>query len=85
MIDFARIPASHLPALLRTMPKALRSAIEQCCGDGARVQRCRIHKITNVTERLPKDKAQQVRWLMTQAFKLEVTKGKSKLKDLANN
>ncbi|MCX7246514.1 MAG: transposase, partial [Burkholderiales bacterium] len=63
--------------------KALRSAIEQCCGDAARVQRCRIHKIRNVTERLPKDKAQQVRWLMTQAFKLEVTKGKSKLKELA--
>jgi transposase-like protein len=63
--------------------KALRSGIEQCCGDAARVQRCRIHKIRNVTERLPKDKAQQVRWLMTQAFKLDVTKGKNKLKELA--
>jgi len=63
--------------------KALRSAIEQCCGDAARVQRCRIHKIRNVTERLPKDKVQQVRWVMTQAFKLDVTKGKSKLKELA--
>ena len=63
--------------------KALRSAIEQCCGEAARVQRCRIHKIRNVTERLPKDKTQQVRWVMTQAFKLDVTKGKSKLKELA--
>ena len=41
------------------------------------------HKIRNVTERLPKDKALQVRWVMAQAFKLEPTKGKSKLKELA--
>ena len=32
--------------------KALRSAIEQVCGEAAHVQRCRIHKIRNVTERL---------------------------------
>ena len=63
--------------------KALRSAIEQRCGDAAKVQRCRIHKIRNVTERLPRDKALQVRWVMAQAFKLEPTKGKSKLKELA--
>ena len=63
--------------------KALRSAIEQRCGDAARVQRCRIHKIRNVSERLPKDKAHQVRWVMAQAFKLAPTKGKSKLKELA--
>ena len=56
--------------------KALRSAIEQRCGDAAKVQRCRIHKIRNVTQRLPKDKAQQVRWVMTQAFKLDKAKGK---------
>ena len=63
--------------------RALRSAIEQRCGDAARVQRCRIHKIRNVTERLPRDKAQQVRWVMTQAFKLDTAKGKDKLKSLA--
>jgi transposase-like protein len=63
--------------------KALRSAIEQRCGDAAKVQRCRIHKIRNVTERLPRDKAQQVRWVMTQAFKLDKAKGKDKLKSLA--
>ena len=63
--------------------KALRSAIEQRCGDAAKVQRCRIHKIRNVTERLPKDKAHQVRWVMTQAFKLDKAKGKDKLKSLA--
>ena len=47
------------------------------------MQRCRIHKIRNVTERLPKDKALQVRWVMAQAFKLDPPKGKSKLKELA--
>ena len=63
--------------------KALRSAIEQMCGESAKVQRCRIHKLRNVTERLPKARAQQVRWVMNQAFKLEPAKGKQKLKDLA--
>jgi putative transposase len=63
--------------------KALRSAIEQRCGADAKVQRCRIHKIRNVTERLPKDKAQQVRWVMTQSFKLDPVRGKSKLRELA--
>lgn len=63
--------------------KALRSAIAQRCGTDAKVQRCRIHKIRNVTGRLPKDKARQVHWVMTQAFKLDPVKGKNKLKDLA--
>ena len=34
--------------------KALRSAIEELFGGQAKVQRCRIHKMRNVTERLPK-------------------------------
>ena len=63
--------------------KGLRSALEQRCGDAAKVQRCRIHKIRNVVERLPKSKAEQVRWVMVQAFKLEPAKGKDKLKSLA--
>jgi transposase-like protein len=63
--------------------KALRSGIEQSCGKDAKVQRCRIHKIRNVSERLPKDRAEQVRWLMTQAFKLDAARGKQRLKELA--
>jgi putative transposase len=63
--------------------KALRSGIEQLCGKDAKVQRCRIHKIRNVTERLPKDRAEQVRWLMKQAFKLDALRGKQRLKELA--
>lgn len=65
--------------------KALRSGIEQLCGKDAKVQRCRIHKIRNVTERLPKDRAEQVRWLMKQAFKLDAPKGKQRLKELAKD
>jgi transposase-like protein len=64
--------------------KALRSAIEQKCGASAKVQRCRIHKLRNVCERLPKARAQQVHWVMSQAFKLEPARGKQKLKELAN-
>ena len=63
--------------------KALRSGIEQLCGKVAKVQRCRIHKIRNVSERLPKDRAEQVRWLMKQAFKLDAPRGKQRLKELA--
>jgi putative transposase len=65
--------------------KALRSGIEQLCGKDAKVQRCRIHKIRNVTERLPKDRAEQVRWLMKQAFKLDAPRGKQRLKELAKD
>jgi putative transposase len=60
--------------------KALRSAIDQLCGEAAHVQRCRIHKIRNVTERLPKAKAAQTRWVMTQALKGDADTGIHKLK-----
>ena len=60
--------------------KALRSGIDQLCGEAAHVQRCRIHKIRNVTERLPKDAAAQTRWVMAQAFKGEAEAGIHKLR-----
>ena len=60
--------------------KALRSGIEQLCGEAAHVQRCRIHKIRNVAERLPKAKAAQTRWVMAQAFKGDANTGIQKLK-----
>ena len=65
--------------------KALRSGIEQLCGKDAKVQRCRIHKIRNVSERLPKERAEQVRWLIKQAFKLDAPKGRQRLKELAKD
>ena len=65
--------------------KALRSGIEQICGEAAHVQRCRIHKIRNVAERLPKDKAAQTRWVMSQAFKGDANAGVQKLKTHAKH
>ena len=65
--------------------KALRSAIEQRCGDAAHVQRCRIHKIRNVTERLPKTRAQQTRWVLVQALKGDAAAGITKLKSHAKH
>jgi len=65
--------------------KALRTAIDQLCGEAAHVQRCRVHKIRNVTERLPKAKAVQTRWVMTQALKGEADSGIQKLKSHAQH
>ena len=65
--------------------KALRSAIDQKCGAAARVQRCRIHKIRNVVERLPKDKAEQTRWVMVQAMKGDAKTGIERLKSHARH
>ena len=65
--------------------KALRSGIDQMCGTAAQVQRCRIHKIRNVTERLPKTKAQQTRWVMVQALKGDADAGIVKLKSHAKH
>lgn len=63
--------------------KALRSAIEELFGDRARVQRCRIHKLRNVTERLPKEIARQVRSVMHAAYRLPEKEGMAKLKQQA--
>ena len=60
--------------------KALRSAIEQLCGEAAHVQRCRLHKVRNITERLPKTQAEQTRWVMTQALKGDADTGIKRLK-----
>ena len=65
--------------------KALRSGIDQMCGTAAQVQRCRIHKIRNVTERLPKAKAAQTRWVMVQALKGDADAGIVKLKSHAKH
>jgi transposase-like protein len=63
--------------------KALRSAIEQVFGKSAQVQRCRTHKMRNVTERLPKEVAAQVKSVMHAAYKLPEKDGMAKLKHQA--
>jgi transposase-like protein len=65
--------------------KALASAIEALCGQDARIQRCRIHKVRNVADRIKGNKtlAAQVKWQMQAAFKLDEAKARDKLKSIA--
>ncbi|MEX3583774.1 MAG: transposase, partial [Burkholderia sp.] len=60
--------------------KALRSAIQAVFGELAHVQRCRTHKIRNVTERLAKQTRQQVASVMRAAYKLPADDGLARLK-----
>ena len=64
--------------------KALRAAIEEVFGTAAQVQRCRTHKIRNVTERLPKELAAQVTSVMRAAYKLPEKQGKANLRQQAS-
>src|SRR5258706_7478268 len=63
--------------------KALRAAIEELFGEAAHVQRCRTHKVRNVTERLPKELARQVKAVMHAAYQLPAKDGIAKLKQQA--
>jgi transposase-like protein len=64
--------------------KALRAAIEEVFGQAAQVQRCRTHKVRNVTERLPKALAAQVKSVMRAAYTLPEKAGMAKLKQQAS-
>ena len=48
--------------------KALRKAVQTVLGEGALVQRCRIHKLRNVLDYLPKDRQAQARWRLQNAW-----------------
>lgn len=64
--------------------KALRSAIGQVYGDGNPVQRCRIHKIRNVCDHLPRDQHANVKATLRAAWKLEdASEGMSRIEQLA--
>ena len=63
--------------------KAIRSAIEQVYGEQGLVQRCRAHKVRNVTERLPEPARAQTRSVMHAAYKLAEKEGMAKLKQQA--
>lgn len=62
--------------------KALRKAIGQVFGAHP-VQRCRNHKLRNVTGHLPKSEHPQVKSAFRAAMKLEPAEGKQKLEQLA--
>jgi putative transposase len=63
--------------------KAIRSAIEQVYGEQGLVQRCRAHKVRNVTERLPEPTRAQTKSVMHAAYKLSEKEGMAKLKQQA--
>ena len=63
--------------------KALRSAIAAVFGQDAAVQRCRVHKVRNVTDYLPEDRKAEAKRAMHAAFQMEPDAGKRKLLRLA--
>lgn len=63
--------------------KAIRSAIEEVYGEQGLVQRCRAHKVRNVTERLPEPIRAQVKSVMHAAYRLPDKDGMAKLKQQA--
>jgi transposase-like protein len=64
--------------------KALRAAIDAVFGAGNHVQRCRNHKIENVTGHLPQDLRDQWKTVMKAAYRLPADEGIAKLKQQAS-
>ncbi len=60
--------------------KALRSAISRVFGNRSPVQRCRAHKVRNVSDKLPEDLKDQGGSVMKAAYKLPWKDGMAKLK-----
>ena len=63
--------------------KALRSAIEGVFGPENPVQRCRNHKLENVSSYLPEDLKPQVKAVMRAAFRLPAKEGMARLEKQA--
>jgi putative transposase len=63
--------------------RAIRSAIEQVYGAQGLVQRCRAHKVRNVTERLPEPMRAQTKSVMHAAYKLPEREGMARLRQQA--
>ena len=63
--------------------KALRAGVKAVFGDDAKVQRCRNHKMRNVTGHLPKEQQDQAKSTLRAAFKLGGKEGRKKLEQYA--
>jgi putative transposase len=63
--------------------KALRQGIRAVYGESARVQRCRVHKVRNVTEHLPKSRREHAKKVLQAAFRLGGDEGRRRLDELA--
>jgi len=77
------IDASRSRLFIIDGSKAIRSAIAEVYGDQGPVQRCRAHKVRNVTERLPEPVRTQVKAVMHAAYKLPEKEGMAKLRQQA--
>lgn len=63
--------------------KALRTAINRVFGNDNPVQRCRIHKMRNVIDHLPREQHKNARSMLWAAWKLEADEGKQQIEQLA--
>jgi len=63
--------------------KALRCGIEAIYGTDNPVQRCRKHKVRNVTDNVPKHLKDQVKAAMRAAYRLEPSEGMARLEQQA--
>jgi putative transposase len=64
--------------------KALRTAIDAVFGGDTPVQRCRNHKVRNVTGYLPKEQHEQARTTLKAAFKLDAQEGMARIEQYAS-
>lgn len=64
--------------------KALRSAIDAVYGPGNPVQRCRSHKVRNVTGHLPEELKDGVKAVMKAAYRLDAKEGIARLNKQAD-
>jgi transposase-like protein len=63
--------------------KALRSAIDRVFGQSSPVQRCRLHKVKNVCDKLPEALKDQVKATLRAAYRLDAREGLARLKKQA--
>lgn len=63
--------------------KALRTAINAVFGEQHPVQRCRIHKVRNVVDHVPKDQKDQVKALLRAAWRLDPKEGAARIRKMS--
>jgi len=64
--------------------KALRAAVGQVFGSACLMQRCRNHKMRNVTGHLPKELHDQARAVLRAAWKLDAKEGGARIEQFAS-
>lgn len=63
--------------------KALRQAITLVYGSECPVQRCRVHKVRNICDHLPKDRRDDAKCALRAAFRMGYQEGRQRLLKLA--